>query len=73
MYLEVEPDVATIFVRDRGHGFDPEAVPADRGGISNSIIGRIERAGGQASVRSTIGEGTEVQLALPHTEVAESK
>src|SRR4051812_18901382 len=44
VYLEVEPDRATIFVRDRGEGFDPGSVPDDRGGITNSIVGRMARA-----------------------------
>jgi signal transduction histidine kinase/phage shock protein PspC (stress-responsive transcriptional regulator) len=73
VYLEVEADNATVFVRDRGKGFDIDAVPADRGGVSHSIVGRMERAGGSASIRSTIGEGTEVELRLPrvHTEIEE--
>jgi len=65
VYLEVEPDRTTIFVRDRGHGFDTAHVSDDRGGITNSIVGRMTRAGGRAEVRSTIGEGTEVELVLP--------
>jgi signal transduction histidine kinase/phage shock protein PspC (stress-responsive transcriptional regulator) len=65
VYLEVEGERATIFVRDRGRGFDPVAVPEDRGGIANSIVGRMTRAGGRASVRSTVGEGTEVELEMP--------
>lgn len=65
VYLEVEPEQATIFVRDRGRGFDPEVVPADRGGISHSIVGRMTRAGGRAAVRSVPNEGTEVELVLP--------
>jgi signal transduction histidine kinase/phage shock protein PspC (stress-responsive transcriptional regulator) len=64
VYLEVEPDKATVFVRDRGDGFDLASVPADRGGISNSIVGRMTRAGGKATVRSTPGEGTEVELEM---------
>ncbi len=72
VYLEVETDRATIFVRDRGAGFDPAAVPDDRGGITNSIVGRMARAGGQATVRSTPGEGTEVELMLPRARVVES-
>jgi signal transduction histidine kinase len=72
VYLEVEPDQATIFVRDRGRGFDPEAVPPDRGGISHSIIGRMTRAGGRAGVRSVRDEGTEVELVLPLAKVGES-
>jgi signal transduction histidine kinase len=65
VYVEVEPAKATVFVRDRGHGFDVAAVPGDRGGIRNSIIGRMERAGGRARVRSGSGAGTEVELEMP--------
>ena len=46
MYAEVEPEEVTVFVRDRGKGFDLDAVPADRMGIRESIIGRMERHGG---------------------------
>jgi signal transduction histidine kinase/phage shock protein PspC (stress-responsive transcriptional regulator) len=65
VYLEVEPDRATVFVRDRGRGFDPAAVADDRGGLRNSITGRMARAGGSATVRSSPGEGTEISLELP--------
>ncbi|MDQ1454661.1 MAG: hypothetical protein QOH28_281 [Actinomycetota bacterium] len=71
VYLEVEPEQATIFVRDRGRGFDPDAVPVDRGGISQSIVGRMTRAGGRAGVRSVSDEGTEVELVLPLAKVGE--
>jgi signal transduction histidine kinase/phage shock protein PspC (stress-responsive transcriptional regulator) len=71
VYLEVEPEQATIFVRDRGRGFDPDAVPVDRGGISQSIVGRMARAGGRARVRSVSDEGTEVELVLPLAKVGE--
>ncbi len=54
-----------MFVRDRGAGFDRAAVPADRRGLVESIEGRMERAGGTATVVSTPGEGTEVELHLP--------
>src|SRR5262249_1031229 len=67
VYLEVEPDRATIFVRDRGKGFDPDDVPDDRSGITNSVVGRMTRAGGSAAVRSGPGEGTEVELAMDRT------
>jgi signal transduction histidine kinase len=62
VYVEVEPERVTVFVRDRGRGFDASSVPDDRGGIRNSIEGRMARAGGRASVRSAPGEGTEVEL-----------
>jgi signal transduction histidine kinase/phage shock protein PspC (stress-responsive transcriptional regulator) len=65
VYLEVEPQTVSIFVRDRGKGFDPDGVAADRRGISGSIVDRLARAGGSARVRSTAGEGTEVEMSLP--------
>ncbi len=68
VYLEVEPQRASIFVRDRGRGFDPGAVAPDRRGISGSIVDRLARAGGEAKVRSTPGEGTEVEMSLPRVE-----
>jgi signal transduction histidine kinase len=52
-------------VRDRGRGFDPAAVPTDPHGRSGSVVGRMARHGGTASIRSTIGSGTEVRLELP--------
>ncbi len=65
VYVEVEPDKVTAFVRDQGAGFDPAVVPTDRRGIADSIIGRIERHGGTAQVHSRPGAGTEVVLQLP--------
>jgi signal transduction histidine kinase len=56
---------ASVFVRDRGAGFDPDAVAEDRRGVRESIVGRMERAGGRATVVSAPGEGTEVELVLP--------
>jgi len=67
VYVEVEPSVVTAFVRDRGRGFDPAAVDEDRRGISESIRGRMERAGGSTSVTTAPGEGTEVALRLPRS------
>jgi signal transduction histidine kinase len=65
VYAEVSPEAVEVFVRDRGRGFDPEAVPDDRLGVRRSIIDRMARHGGAAEVRSTIGQGTEVRLRLP--------
>ena len=64
VYAEVEPEQVTVFVRDRGRGFDPDAVPADRFGLAESVLGRVRRAGGTATVRSAPGEGTEVALVV---------
>jgi signal transduction histidine kinase/phage shock protein PspC (stress-responsive transcriptional regulator) len=63
VYGEADDERVEVFVHDRGPGFDPEAVPADRRGVRESIVGRMERHGGRARIRST-GEGTEVELTL---------
>jgi signal transduction histidine kinase len=65
LFAEVEPDVVSVFVRDRGRGFDPSAVKQDRQGIAESIRGRMHRLGGTANIRTAPGEGTEVELRLP--------
>jgi signal transduction histidine kinase len=53
-----------VFVRDRGKGFDPDAVPGDRHGLADSVHGRMGRHGGTVRLRSTPGEGTEVHLEM---------
>jgi signal transduction histidine kinase len=65
VYSEAGPDEVSVFVRDRGSGFDRSAVPADRRGLTESIEGRLARAGGRASIASAPGDGTEVELVLP--------
>jgi len=65
VYAEVEPTEVNVFVRDRGRGFEPDAVPADRHGLADSVRARMARHGGSVRLRSTPGEGTEVQLTLP--------
>ncbi len=70
VYVEVEPQRATVFVRDRGVGFDPASVPADRRGVAESIVGRLARHGGRATVHSAPGEGTEVELVIDREEAA---
>ncbi len=64
VFCEVEPDEVHLFVRDRGKGFDPGAVPDDRHGLADSVHGRMERHGGTVRLRSTPGEGTEVHLTV---------
>jgi signal transduction histidine kinase len=68
VYVEVEDDELTGFVRDEGKGFDPDQVPTDRRGIADSIRGRIRRHGGAVTILSSPGEGTEVQLRLPRSQ-----
>ena len=65
LFAEVEPDEVSMFVRDRGRGFDPDAVPADRKGVAESIHARMARRGGEATIRTAEGQGTEVSLIMP--------
>ena len=65
IYAEAEPDAVTIYVRDRGCGFDPGAVPDDRQGIARSIRARMDRFRGSVLIKSAPGEGAEVGLSLP--------
>lgn len=64
LYAEITDGETKVFVRDRGPGFDLESVPEDRRGVRDSILGRMERNGGSAEVRSTAGEGTEIELTM---------
>ncbi|MFL0565519.1 sensor histidine kinase [Microbacterium sp. 179-I 1D1 NHS] len=66
VYIEGAASAVDVFIRDRGAGFDPAAVPADRWGVRESIIGRMRRTGGTAVIRSVPDvTGTEVRLSLP--------
>ncbi|OZC78162.1 histidine kinase [Rhodococcus sp. 06-418-5] len=65
LFAETEPEQVSVFVRDRGTGFDESEVPEDRQGLAKSIRGRIERRGGTVQVRSTVGKGTEVRIFMP--------
>lgn len=65
VFAERHPDRLEVFVRDTGVGFELADTAADRRGITESIKGRMERAGGSAAVYSAPGDGTEVELILP--------
>jgi signal transduction histidine kinase len=62
VYAEARGAETTVYVRDWGNGFDLAAVGADHHGIRESIKARMDRNGGTAVVRTSPGEGTEVQL-----------
>ncbi|MEE4541779.1 PspC domain-containing protein [Streptomyces sp. V4-01] len=64
VYAEVEEARVFVSVRDHGPGFDLDEVPEDRMGVRQSIIGRMERNGGQARLRPAPGGGTEVELEM---------
>jgi signal transduction histidine kinase len=65
VYVEAEEEGVHVFVRDRGVGFDPDAVPEDRHGLADSVRARVTRHGGTVRLRSAPGEGTEVHLSMP--------
>ena len=64
VYAEILEDVAEVYVRDRGQGFEVGSVSDDRMGIRGSIVDRMTRHDGTARIRSAPGEGTEVWLRM---------
>lgn len=70
VYAEIDDAGIALFVRDRGSGFDPGTVPSDRRGVRESIVGRMERAGGRADIRSSPGGGTEVAIEIARSDAA---
>lgn len=68
VYLEASRERITVDVTDRGPGVDVDALPEGRMGVRESILGRMERAGGTAAiVPGPGGSGTSVRLAIPRT------
>jgi signal transduction histidine kinase len=67
-YAELGAHTYEVYVRDAGPGFDMSHVPAGRLGIANSIVGRVVRHGGQATVTSSPGTATEVHIIVPREE-----
>jgi signal transduction histidine kinase len=65
LYAEATGDQLLVAVRDRGRGFDPATTGRDRHGLAESIVGRMRRLGGAATIHTAPGSGTEVELRLP--------
>jgi len=66
-FVDVGDQEISIYVRDRGSGFDPAVLVDGKHGIAESIRGRMARAGGAADLTSSPGGGTEVELRLPRS------
>jgi signal transduction histidine kinase len=64
LYAEAGDGTASVFIRDRGKGFDPARAPENGIGLQESIGRRMARHGGSAVVRSEPGAGTEVELSI---------
>jgi len=64
VFAEATDETADVFVSDQGKGFDLENADPDRKGITESIVGRMERAGGEAIITTTPGEGTEIHMSV---------
>lgn len=64
LYAEMEAEGVTVFVRDRGVGFDPDGIAEDRRGVRHSIVERMARHGGLARITTGAGTGTEVELRM---------
>lgn len=66
--LEVESNEVSCSIRDDGRGFDVAAVLDRRGDRGLGLIGMRERlnaVGGQFSINSAPGRGTEIRVAVP--------
>ncbi len=70
VYAEHRDAVVEVFIRDTGVGFEPDDIDADRRGVTESIIARMRRAGGEAIIHASVDAGTEVELRLPIPEGA---
>ncbi|WP_152647959.1 sensor histidine kinase [Demequina sediminicola] len=68
VYAELTATGFEVFVRDAGPGFDPASIEEDRAGIRHSIVGRVQRYGGRATVNSAPGSRTEVTISVPREE-----
>ncbi len=64
VFAEAADGTADVFVSDQGCGFVLDGTDPDRKGVSESIVGRMERAGGEAVISSGPGEGTEVHMSV---------
>jgi signal transduction histidine kinase len=57
--------VLSVRIEDRGHGFNPGIIPADRHCGINGMRGRALVAGGGFTITSAPNQGTVVSAELP--------
>ncbi len=62
LFSEIVEDTLSVYVRDRGTGFDTNRIDASRG--IGRHLAKVQDAGGEASLTSEPGEGTEIVLTL---------
>ncbi len=71
VFVEDTDDAVRVTVRDDGVGFETgrlaEAERDGRLGVASSLRGRIEQLGGSVHISAQPGEGTIVEMAVPHT------
>jgi signal transduction histidine kinase len=61
-----EPEGLALTIADDGHGFEAQASWVSKNGFGlESMRTRVERLGGQFRLRSQLGYGTTVEVALP--------
>jgi signal transduction histidine kinase len=65
VFCRIGDAAVTVYVHDRGPGFELEEIPSDRRGVRDSIFGRLDRHGGSATIHVTPEVGCEVLLSLP--------
>lgn len=64
LYFEADDNELVVYVTDQGKGFEPSTLDGEGRGIADSIMTRMSRAGGEADIQSSPGEGTEVALRI---------
>jgi signal transduction histidine kinase len=60
LFSDTSDGSVVVYVRDRGIGFDPVRLSPHRG--IGRCVERIAAAGGELSIRTTVGEGTECKI-----------
>lgn len=66
VYIETTATAISVDVSDRGPGFELSEIVESRLGVRESILGRMERAGGSANIlKGPGGQGVSVRLEQP--------